>query len=78
LYLGRFSCVHIGSPRESDCLLSITNDSSDSRSFKTDTKAPPNVRRDEDDHVGKLFPEGPDAHTPVIDASDVALEALEA
>jgi opacity protein-like surface antigen len=38
LYLGRFSCVHIGSPRESDCLLSITNDSSDSRSFKTDTQ----------------------------------------
>ena len=25
-------------PHESDCLLSITNDSSDSRSFKTDTK----------------------------------------
>jgi hypothetical protein len=34
LYLRRFSCVHIGSLRESDCLLSITNDSSDSRSFK--------------------------------------------
>src|ERR1700693_3483428 len=28
-------------PHESDCLLSITNDSSDSRSFKTDTQALP-------------------------------------
>ena len=38
-------CISVGfpastsaAPRESDCLLSITNDSSDSRSFKTDTK----------------------------------------
>ena len=37
-YLGRFFCVHIdGAPNESDRLLRIIKDSTDSRSFKTDT-----------------------------------------
>jgi hypothetical protein len=34
---------HRQPPRESDCLLSITNDSSDSRSFKTDTYGRPST-----------------------------------
>src|SRR5258708_199935 len=39
LYFGRFSCVHIGGlSANQPAFIEITNDSIDSRSFKTDTK----------------------------------------